>query len=57
MSVNVNNNNTIIEVDKFASLIDQFDVINGLLGIERDTFLLLSGYLALENTDNKTRNV
>jgi hypothetical protein len=28
-----------------------------LLGIERDTFLLLSGYLALENTDNKTRNV
>jgi hypothetical protein len=28
-----------------------------LLGIERDTFLLLLGHMGLENTDKKTRNV
>jgi hypothetical protein len=34
-----------------------FDIENGLLGTERDTFLLLLRYMSLENNDNKIRNV
>jgi hypothetical protein len=34
-----------------------YEVKNGLLGIERDAFLLLLGHMSLEETDNKTRNV
>jgi hypothetical protein len=48
MSIDINNTN---------SVIDGYDVENGLLGIERDTFLLLLGYMGFENTDNKTQNV
>jgi hypothetical protein len=43
--------------NKSDSLIKQFDVKNGLLGIKRDRFLLLIGHMSLENNDNKTRNV
>jgi hypothetical protein len=57
MSVDINNTNSIIEVSESALLIDQFDVENGLLGIERDTFLLLSRHVSFENTDDKIRNV
>jgi hypothetical protein len=57
MNVDINNTNSIIEVSESASLMDQFDVENGLLGIERDTFLLLSRHVNLENTDDKIRNV
>jgi hypothetical protein len=48
MSININNTN---------SVVDGYDVKNGLLGIKRDRYLLLLGYMGLENTDNKTRNV
>jgi hypothetical protein len=48
MNVNINNTN---------SVIDGYDVKNGLLRIKRDRFLLLIGHMCLENTDNKTRNV
>jgi hypothetical protein len=34
-----------------------FEITNGLLGVERDTFLLLIGYVGLDYGDNKTRNV
>jgi hypothetical protein len=34
-----------------------FEITNGLLGIERDTFLLLIGYVHFDHNDNKTRNV
>jgi hypothetical protein len=39
------------------SIVEGFDIENGLLGIERDTFLLLVGHITFENTDIKTRNV
>jgi hypothetical protein len=57
MNVNINDNNSIIKIKKSDSLIECFDVENGLLGIERDTFLLLLGHMSFEKTDNKTRNV
>jgi hypothetical protein len=53
-NINVNFLNKSNESD---SLVKQFDIENGLLGIERDTFLLLLGHMGLENTDKKTRNV
>jgi hypothetical protein len=34
-----------------------FEITNGLLGTERDTFLLLIGYVHFDRNDNKTRNV
>jgi hypothetical protein len=46
-----------IDINKTNSVIDGYDVKNGLLGIKRDRFLLLIGHMSLENTDNKTRNV
>jgi hypothetical protein len=48
--MNINNNNA-------NSIIDQYDIKNGLLGIKRDRFLLLIGHMTFENTDNKTRSV
>jgi hypothetical protein len=57
MSVNNNDNNSIFETERTDSRIECFDIENGLLGIERDTFLLLLGHMGLENTDSKTRNV
>jgi hypothetical protein len=37
--------------------VERFDIKNGLLGVKRDTFLLLLGYMIIENTNNKTQNV
>jgi hypothetical protein len=48
MSIDINNTN---------SVVDGYDIENGLLGIERDTFLLLLRHMGFENTYNKTRNV
>jgi hypothetical protein len=48
MSIGINNTN---------SVVDGYDVKNGLLGIKRDRYLLLIGHMSFENTDNKTRNV
>jgi hypothetical protein len=48
MSIDINNSN---------SVVDGYDVKNGLLGIKRDRFLLLIGHMSLESTDDKTRNV
>jgi hypothetical protein len=42
---------------KDSLLIEKFDVLNGLIGIKRDNFLVLIGYMNIENNDNKTRNV
>jgi hypothetical protein len=42
---------------KNSPLIEKFDVLNGLIGIKRDNFLLLIGYMNIGNNDNKTRNV
>jgi hypothetical protein len=43
---------------KFSNFVpNKYEVVNGLLGVKRDTFLLLIGYMSLENNDNKTRNV
>jgi hypothetical protein len=57
MNVNIDNINSIVENNESDSLIQQFDIENGLLGIERDTFLLLLEYMSLEHTDKKTRDV
>jgi hypothetical protein len=57
MNINISDNNSIIEIKKSDSQIELFDIENGLLGIERDTFLLLLGHMTLENNDNKTQNV
>jgi hypothetical protein len=43
MNVNINNSNTLIEINKLDLLIERFDIKNGLLGIKRDRFLLLLG--------------
>jgi hypothetical protein len=48
MSIDINNTN---------SVVDGYDVKNGLLGIKRDRFLLLIGHMSLGNNDNETRNV
>jgi hypothetical protein len=56
MSINVNNNSE-IEVSKSDSLGKEYDYANGLLGMERDTFLLLLRHMSFENGDSKTRNV
>jgi hypothetical protein len=48
MSIDINNANSIVDV---------YDVKNGLLGIKRDKFLLLIGHMSFEHTDDKTRNV
>jgi hypothetical protein len=34
-----------------------FEITNKPLGIERDTFLLLIGYVHFDNNDKKSRNV
>jgi predicted AAA+ superfamily ATPase len=57
MNADINNSNSIIEVNKSDLLIEQFDVKNGILGIKRDRFLLLLRHMSFENADNKTRNV
>jgi hypothetical protein len=57
MNVNINDNDSIIEIKKSDSRIECFYIENGLLGIERDTFLLLLGHMSFENNDNKTQNV
>jgi hypothetical protein len=57
MNIDISDNNSIIEIKKSDSGIEWFDIENGLLGIERDTFLLLLGHMSFENTYNKTRNV
>jgi hypothetical protein len=44
MGVNVSNTN-----NKSNLLIKSFDIENGLLRTERDTFLLLLGQMSLEN--------
>jgi hypothetical protein len=49
--------NLIIKADKSDWLVERFDIKNGLLGIKRDRFLLLLGYVNVENTHDKTRNV
>jgi hypothetical protein len=40
MNVNINDDNSIIEIREPDSWMEWFDIENGLLGIERDTFLL-----------------
>jgi hypothetical protein len=43
---------------KRKSQIDlNFEIRNGILGVNRDIFLLLLGYTSTERGDNKTRNV
>jgi hypothetical protein len=49
--------NFLKENDESDSLIKEFDIENGFLGIKRDRFLLLIGHMSLENTDKKTRSV
>jgi hypothetical protein len=34
-----------------------FEIENGLIGIKRDRFLLLLGFVHFDTNDNKTRNV
>jgi hypothetical protein len=46
-----------IDINSTNSVIDGYDVKNGLLGIKRDRYLLLIGHMSLEGNDNKTRNV
>jgi hypothetical protein len=46
-----------IEWTTKESSIENFDITNGLIGIKRDRFLLLIGYISLKKDDNKTRNV
>jgi hypothetical protein len=46
-----------VDMNVTDSIAKGFDIENGLLGVERDTFLLLVGHITFENTDNKTRNV
>jgi hypothetical protein len=48
MSIDINNTN---------SVVDGYDVKNGLIGLKRDRFLLLLGHMGLENNDNKAKNV
>jgi hypothetical protein len=56
MGANINGNFS-NKNNKSNSLVKQFDVKNGLLGIKRDAFLLLLAYMVLESADSKTRNV
>jgi hypothetical protein len=53
MSVVIKNN----DLERKSQINSKFEIKNGLLGVQRDIFLLLLGYMCFESEEKKTRNV
>jgi hypothetical protein len=45
------------EIERMLGTNSNFEIRNGLLGVKRDIFLLLIGFMNFYHGDNKTRNV
>jgi hypothetical protein len=53
MSYIIKDNN----LNKKSQMFSKFEIKNGLVGVNRDIFLLLLSYMCFENAVQKTRNV
>jgi hypothetical protein len=45
------------EMKRMSGINSNFEISNGLMGVKRDIFLLLIGFMNFYLGDNKTRNV